>query len=530
MNIIPTPQIDYFQVAPMLIVLGAAVIGVLAEAILPRRWRYLGQILISAIGLIAALVSTLMVLNRLAPGSLTPKRGQVVAMGALAIDGPALFTWAVVLVLGLLGVMMFAERHLEGGVMAFAGQAAALPGTEAERQASNRGMEHTEIFPLLLFAVGGMMMFASATDMLALFVALEVLSLPLYLLTGLARRRRLLSQEAALKYFLLGAFSSAIFVYGIALVYGFSGTMSYAGIAQAISGSSNSMILLYGGLGLMAVGMLFKVGAVPFHNWTPDVYQGAPTAVTAFMAAATKVAAFAALLRLFYVAFGSVHTTWAPMIWVVAILTMAVGSVIALAQTDVKRLLAYSSVAHAGFILVGLLGIRALADVGTQDASGVPAVLFYLTAYGFMTLAAFTIVTLVRDGNGEATSMAAWAGLGRKSPLVAGAFAFLLLAMAGLPLTSGFTGKWVVFAAAMSAGAWPIVVVAVLLSVIALVFYIRIIVVMFFADSDQDGVAVAIPSPFTSIVISIGTLVTLVLGLIPGPLLDLLARVGVFIR
>ncbi|HNI69747.1 MAG TPA: proton-conducting transporter membrane subunit, partial [Marmoricola sp.] len=227
MNIIPTPQIDYFQVAPMLIVLGAAVIGVLAEAILPRRSRYLGQILISAIGLIAALVSTLMVLNRLAPGSLTPKRGQVVAMGALAIDGPALFTWAVVLVLGLLGVMMFAERHLEGGVMAFAGQAAALPGTEAERQASNRGMEHTEIFPLLLFAVGGMMMFASATDMLALFVALEVLSLPLYLLTGLARRRRLLSQEAALKYFLLGAFSSAIFVYGIALVYGFSGTMSY---------------------------------------------------------------------------------------------------------------------------------------------------------------------------------------------------------------------------------------------------------------------------------------------------------------
>lgn len=530
MNLIPTPQVDYFQVAPMLIVLAAAVIGVLAEAVLPRRSRYLAQIAISAVGLLAALVMSIAVLNRLSPGDLTPKRGQIVAMGALAIDGPTLFTWAVILVFGLLAVMIFAERNLESGVMAFAGQAAALPGTEAERQASSRGMEHTEVFPLLMFAVGGMMMFPSATDLLALFVALEVLSLPLYLLTGLARRRRLLSQEAALKYFLLGAFSSAIFVYGIALVYGFAGTMNYAGIAQAVAGSENSVILLYCGLGLMVAGLLFKIGAVPFHNWTPDVYQGAPTAVTAFMAAGTKMAGFVALLRLLYVAFGGISAEWVPMVWIVAILTMLVGSVVALAQTDVKRLLAYSSVAHAGFILVGLLGIRELADVGAQDASGVTAVLFYLTTYGFMTLAAFTIVTLVRDGNGEATTMDAWAGLGKKSPVVAGIFAFLLLAMAGLPLTSGFTGKWVVFAAAMSAGAWPIVVIAVLISVIALVFYIRIIVLMFFVDPRVDGVGVAIPSPLTSTVILVGTLVTLVLGLIPGPLLDLLSRVAVFIR
>ena len=289
-------------------------------------------------------------------------------------------------------------------------------------------------------------------------------------------------------------------------------------------------MLLYGGLGLMVAGLLFKVGAVPFHNWTPDVYQGAPTAVTAFMAAGTKVAAFVALLRLLYVAFGAIHVNWAPMIWIVAILTMVIGSVVAVAQTDVKRLLAYSSVAHAGFILVGLLGIRALDQVGPQDADGVTSVLFYLTTYGFMTLAAFTIVTLVRDANGEATSMKHWSGLGKKSPLVAGVFAFLLLAMAGLPLTSGFTGKWVVFAAAMSAGAWPLVVIAVLISVVALVFYIRIIVVMFFGDSEDNGVAVAIPSPLTSTVIMIGTAVTLALGLIPGPLLDLLSRVGVFIR
>lgn len=530
MNMIPTPTIDYFQVAPMLIVLAAAIIGVLVEAMAPRRARYLSQLALTSIGLLSALVMSVIVLNRLDPGSLSPKRGQVVAMGALAIDGPTLFTWALVLVLGLLAMMLFAERHLEGGVLAFAGQAAALPGTEAERQASSRGMEHTEVFPLMLFAVAGMMMFPASTDMLALFVALEVFSLPLYLLCGLARRRRLLSQEAALKYFLLGAFSSAFFVYGIALVYGFAGTMSYAGIAQAVAGSDNSQVLLFGGLGLMTAGLLFKVGAVPFHNWTPDVYQGAPTAVTAFMAAATKAAAFVALLRLLYVAFGAIHTTWAPMIWIIAILTMVVGSVIAIAQTDVKRLLAYSSIAHAGFILVGLLGIRPIAEVGTQDASGVTAVLFYLTAYAFMTMAAFTIVTLVRDGNGEATAMSAWAGLGKKSPLVAGVFSFLLLAMAGLPLTSGFTGKWVVFAAAMSAGAWPIVVVAVLISVVALVFYIRIILLMFFTDAEDNGVGVAIPSPLTSTVILIGTLVTLVLGLVPGPLLDLLSRVGVFIR
>jgi NADH-quinone oxidoreductase subunit N len=530
MNTIPTPQIDYFQVAPMLIVLGAAVIGVLAEAILPRRQRYLAQVAISFVGLLSALVMAVFVFKRLDPNSLSPKRGQVVAMGSLAIDGPTLFTWALVLIFGLLALMIFAERHLEGGVLAFAGQAAAMPGTEAEREASSRGLEHTEVFPLLLFAVGGMMMFPASTDMLALFVALEVFSLPLYLLCGLARRRRLLSQEAALKYFLLGAFSSAFFVYGISLVYGFAGSMSYAGIAQAVAGSSDSKVLLYGGLGLMVAGLLFKVGAVPFHNWTPDVYQGAPTAVTAFMAAGTKVAAFVALLRLMYVAFGAIHVNWAPMIWIVAILTMVIGSVVAVAQTDVKRLLAYSSVAHAGFILVGLLGIRALGEVGPQDADGVTAVLFYLTTYGFMTLAAFTIVTLVRDANGEATSMKHWAGLGKNSPLVAGVFAFLLLAMAGLPLTSGFTGKWVVFAAAMSAGAWPLVVVAVLISVVALVFYIRIIVVMFFADSEDNGVSVAIPSPLTSTVIMIGTAVTLALGLIPGPLLDLLSRVGVFIR
>lgn len=340
------PTIEYFTVSPILIILGVATLGVLVEAFAPRGRRYLVQVVLSLAGLVAALVTTVVVFTRLDPGASKPKGGKVVAMGAFAVDGPALFCWLLVLVLGILSVMLFAERRLEGGVTAFAGQAAALPGTEAERMASTQGLEHTEVFPLMLFAVSGMLMFPAANDLLTMFVALEVLSLPLYLLCGLARRRRLLSQEAAMKYFLLGAFSSGFFVYGIALVYGYAGSMGFAQIAEAVAGSTRSDGLLLGGIALLAVGLLFKVGAVPFHAWTPDVYQGAPTAVTAFMAASTKVAAFGALLRLFYVAFGANRTEWMPMIWIVAILTMVVGSVLALTQTDIKRLLAYLSLIH----------------------------------------------------------------------------------------------------------------------------------------------------------------------------------------
>jgi NADH-quinone oxidoreductase subunit N len=283
-------------------------------------------------------------------------------------------------------------------------------------------------------------------------------------------------------------------------------------------------------MGMLAVGLLFKVGAAPFHAWTPDVYQGAPTAVTGFMAAATKVAAFGALLRLFYVAFGGARWDWRPMMWAVAILTMVVGSVFALTQTDVKRLLAYSSVAHAGFVLTGFLGARSLADIHAGDINPVQAVLFYVTTYGLTTIAAFAIVTVVRDSGGEATHLSRWAGLGKESPLVAGVFAFLLLGMAGIPLTSGFTGKWAVFAAALSAGAWPVVIVAVLMSAVAAYFYVRVIVVMFFADPVGEGPTVAVPSVLTSSVIAVGAAATLVLGVVPGPLLDALGRIAEFIR
>ncbi|MGH3350168.1 MAG: NADH-quinone oxidoreductase subunit NuoN [Nocardioides sp.] len=511
-----SPGISYATLWPVLLVLGVACVGVVVEAFAPRAARFNTQVSLASAGLVAALAGTVAVGAGSGLGSSTGE-------GALVIDGPGVFSQGLVLLVSLGGVALFAERRLDNGVSVFAGQAAALPGTPAERTASQRGLEHTEVYPLMMFAVGGMMLFCVSGDLLMLFVALEVLSLPLYLLTGLARRRRLLSQEAALKYFLLGAFSSGIFLYGLALVYGFAGSMSLAEIGAAAAEDGSSPLLLLG-IGLMAVGLLFKTGAVPFHSWTPDVYQGAPTAVTAWMSAATKIAAFAAMLRLFYVAFGVEGDIWRPAIGVVAVLTMLLGASFAIVQTDVKRMLGYSAVAHTGFLLTGLLGaVRDDAFGSTQ------AVLFYLTAYGFATLGAFAIVSLLRGPNGEIGSLERWAGLGRTNPWVAGAFSIFLLSMAGLPLTAGFIGKWGVFAAALAAGQWPVVAVAIASSVIAIFFYVRMIMLMFFTDPREDAATVVAPSYATTAVIALSAAATVLLGVIPGPVLSLLVDAGGFI-
>ena len=342
------------------------------------------------------------------------------------------------------------------------------------------------MYPLTLFAVGGMLLFPAANDLLTMFVALEVLSLPLYLLCGLARRRRLLSQEAAMKYFLLGAYSSAFFLFGIALLYGYAGSVRLSAIAAAASSDTSSTTLLLAGMALVGLGLLFKIGAVPFHNWKPDVYQGAPTPVTALMASCTLVSAFGALLRVFYVAFGQLTWDWRPAMWVVAILTMVVGAIIAITQTDVKRLLAYSSIAHAGFILTGVIA---------ATAAGLSGSLFYLAAYGFTTIGAFAVVTLVRDTAGEAAHLSRWAGLGKRSPLVAACSPSSCSPSPGIPLTSGFTGKFAVFQAAIAGGALPLVIVGVLASAIAAFFYVRIIVLMFFSDPAPDAPSVVRAQP-----------------------------------
>ncbi len=508
---IQAPKIEYSQVAPMLIVLGAAVLGVLVEAFAARRLRYGLQLGIALVGLLAALVSV----------ALLAGAHHIVAMGAVAVDGPTLFMQGSILVFAVLGVLTMAERSLDPGGTAFAAQAASVPGSTAERDAVGAGIMQTEVFPLTMFAVSGMLLFPASTDLLTMFVALEVLSLPLYLLAGMARRRRLLSQEAALKYFLLGAFSSTFFLYGVALLYGYSGSISLTGIADAVSGATGGDALLLIGTALVSVGLLFKLGAAPFHSWTPDVYQGAPTPLTGFMAAATKVAAFGALLRVLYVALGGVRWDWRPMMWAVAILTMVVGAVVAITQTDVKRMLAYSSIAHAGFLLTGVIA---------TSRAGLSSVMFYLLAYGFSTIGAFAVVTLVRNSGGEATHLSQWAGLGRRSPLVAGIFTLFLLAFAGIPLTSGFTSKFAVFSAAMAGGAAPLVVIGVLVSAVAAFFYVRVIVLMFFSEPVGDGTSVVLPSALTTIAITVGAAMTVVLGVLPGWFLHLADQAAVFVR
>jgi len=364
----------------------------------------------------------------------------------------------------------------------------------------------TEVFPFTLFALGGMMTFVAANDLLTMFVALEVLSLPLYLMCGLARRRRLLSQEAAVKYFLLGAFASAFFLYGLALIYGYAGSVRFSEIAEASVGSAASDALLFGGLALLVVGLMFKGSVGPFHTWTPDVYQGAPTPVTAFMAACTKVAAFGAILRVLQVAFGDTRWEWRGVLWAVAIASMAIGAVLGLTQTDIKRMIAYSSVAHAGFLLLGTMAIT---------EAGVSSTLFYLLAYGFTTIAVFAVISLVRGPDGEATHLSQWAGLAKRSPIVAGVMTFLLLALAGIPLTSGFTAKFAVFAAALGDGMAPLVVIALVASAVAAFFYIRVVVLMYFSEPAADGPTVTVPGAFTTAAITLGVIVTLLLGIAP---------------
>ncbi|AEG43383.1 NADH-quinone oxidoreductase subunit NuoN [Isoptericola variabilis] len=492
------PEIDWAVVAPVLVVLGAGVLGVLLEAFVPARARRTTQIVLTLAALVGSLVSIALLWGRVQDDGF-----------AFIVDGTYLLTpftlgvQAVVAILAILGVLVIADRT-RSGEDAFAPTAAAVPGTAYEDAARQAGLEQTEIYPLVLFATGGMLLFPATDNLIVLFIALEVLSLPLYVLCATARRRRLLSQEAAFKYFLLGSFASALMLFGIALVYGFAGTVSLEAAVFVLQHPQVSPLgqmpgLILTGVLLVLAGLLFKVGAAPFHAWTPDVYQGAPTPVTGFMAACTKAAAVGALVRVvFTLAAGlddELRRDVVVALWAVAILTMLVGTVAGAVQTDVKRLLAYSSIAHAGFLVVGLVGFSEL---------GARAVVFYLLAYGLATVGAFAVVTLVRERDasgvvlGEATRLAQWAGLSRKAPWLTAAFALFLLSMAGIPLTAGFLAKFGVFQAAVDAGAWPLAVLGVLASAVAVFFYVRVIVLMVLtppADEDVPDAAAGVGAP-----------------------------------
>ena len=575
---IDTPSVEYASLAPMLIVFGVGVVGVLVEAFAPRRLRYPLQLSLALGGLVVGLGALIAVaVAQTHDGA----NGEFAMSGAVVIDRPALYLQGLLLIIAVIAVGFMAERRLErvvapvtmrrlagvgggddaitrggpagGGVDAdmFTPSGASVPNTDAEFEATRAGAVTTEVFPLALLAVGGMMLFPACGDLLTMFIALEVFSLPLYLLCGLARRRRLISQEASLKYFLLGAFSSAFFLFGAAFVYGATGSLNLSTIGASISATADSggdTTLALIGLALLAVGLLFKVGAVPFHSWIPDVYQGAPTPVTSFMAAATKVAAFGALLRVFYVGFPGLREQWEPALWAVAIASMVIASVMAVTQNDVKRMLAYSSIAHAGFILLGLIAF---------DEAGLGATLFYLAAYAFTTLGAFATVAVIREpdtdsgpsartvaihgtsplprnphlSGREATYLTQWSGLGRRYPLVGAMFSVYLLSFAGIPLTSGFIAKFDVFAAAAGSGGGVLVVIGVISSAIAAYVYVRIIVAMFFDDVPTSGAPhVVKPSVLTTSGIALCTLVTVALGVFPQPLLDLADAAAVFLR
>ncbi|MBW3085677.1 NADH-quinone oxidoreductase subunit N [Austwickia sp. TVS 96-490-7B] len=512
-------DIDYAAISPMLVVFGGALVSVLVEAFVGRRERHEVQLGISVVSLVGAFVALV-----------TLSRHHMVSTmaGAAVIDQVSVFLQGLLLVLSCISIMIMGERLSSGSADAFAPSASSIPGSKQEELAERVGAVTTEVFPLALFATGGMMMFVAAGDLLAMFVALEVLSLPLYVMTAVARRRRLLSQEAALKYFLLGSFSSAFFLFGAALLYGFAGSISLGVIAQAIFSSINPGLLVPGVV-FTLFGVLFKIGAWPFHNWVPDVYQGAPTPITGFMAACTKIAAFGALLRLVYVGVSGSRWDWLIMLWVVAAVTMIVGAVLTVTQTDIKRLLAYSSVAHAGFILVGFLAF---------DQSAVRGVMFYLAAYGFTTVAAFGMAFLVRVEGMEATSVQQWEGLGRRHPMFAGVFFVLLLGFAGIPLTSGFTAKLAAFLPAVKYGGPAgvvLVVIGVLCSLVTAYAYFRIASAMFRSDDsvpDSEGAAVAevlVPSSTTVFAIAMGVIVTVALGVFPSPLLQIFGTTTQFL-
>ncbi|MEE1571690.1 MAG: NADH-quinone oxidoreductase subunit N, partial [Acidimicrobiales bacterium] len=395
------------------------------------------------------------------------------------------------------------------GILAAAMVAAALI---AHDYLSREDLPGVEFYVLLLLSAAGGVVMASANDLIVLFLGLEVLSIAVYVLAAM-HLRRIESQEAGLKYFLLGAFSSAFLLYGIALVYGATGSTNMARISAYLANTvliDDAMLLA--GLGLLLVGLGFKVAVVPFHAWTPDVYQGAPTPVVAWMAAGVKAAGFAALMRVFVLTFGTHVSDWRPAFQVVAAATVLVGAIVAVVQIDVKRMLAYSSIVHAGFILVGL---QATTDRGNSS------VLAYLAVYALLTVGSFGVVTVVGGTGDSSHGLDSYRGLGRRRPFLAGTFTVLLLGQAGIPFTGGFVVKLGVLAAAVDMGTYWLAGVAMLAAAVAAFVYLRVLVAMYLKEA-PTGSEVPGAVPVGALVVIIVSAATVLLaGLVPGPLLDL---------
>jgi NADH-quinone oxidoreductase subunit N len=467
---------DLLTILPLLVVIGWACILLLVDLFIPRQQK----------GWTAGLAALGMFVSMVTAIARYGNASQAFS-GMVIEDGFSVFMNILALASGLIGVAL-AYDYLK-----------------------RMNIERGEYYTLMMFSISGVMLMAMAGDLIVVFLALELLSLPLYVMAGIARPQSS-SEEAALKYFLLGAFSTGFMVYGIALVFGATGSTSLSAIAAAAGSGSANLALMSVGAGLVLIGLGFKVAAVPFHMWTPDVYQGAPSAVTAFMAVSGKVGGFAALLRVFTLAFPAIADQMMPVFWVLAALTMILGNVLAIVQSNVKRLLAYSSIAHAGYILMMLVLI------GQKDLAGraVAAALFYLMAYAFTNFGAWAVVIALEQAEGRGLEIEDYAGLARKYPWLAAAMLVFMLSFTGVPPTLGFLGKFYLFSAVIQGGFVWLAIIGVLTSLISAYYYLRIVMVMYM----QEGEPQARREPWLMATTALAAAGTLVLGLASAPLFN----------
>ena len=473
---ITPPEISWLAIAPDLaLALGAALV-----LLVDVQWKPVARIHAWVTGVIVAVAAGLTVAQWLQ----ADPADALAFSGLITMDGFAIFARLVLIAATALGL------------------------AAGWRFVAGLGRRGAEAIALVLLATSGFSLMVASNNLVMMFMGLEVGSIALYVVAGLARGRRE-SEEAAIKYFLLGSFASAIFIYGVALIYAGTGQFEIVGIRDLLAGFVvSSPAVIYIGVGLVVVGLAFKVSAAPFHAWAPDVYQGAPAGLVGYMATVAKVAGFAAIARILLTGVLDISGSWLPVVAGISVVSMLLGSVLALVQGDVRRLLAYSGVSHAGFIMTGVVG-------GATDA-----VLFYLAIYAIQLIGAFAVVAVVAGPDAAGSSIDQYRGLGRRSPLLAGAFTVILLGMGGLPVTSGFVAKFGVFTGAWAEGYEWLVIVAVVATVVALAFYIRVIVVMYM-DEAEDEEALRIGPERWVLVLAVAA--TILWGIFPASLLDLAA-------
>jgi NADH-quinone oxidoreductase subunit N len=465
---IPAPPIELGALVPTLIVLGTGVLVLILDLVPPRQSKeHLGGVALA--GLVAALLASIAQWGH----------GARAFRDMVLLDDYALFLHVIICYAAALAVLLSIDYLHRNGI------------------------ESGEYYALVLMSTSGMLLLTSAGDLLVVFLGIELMSLPLYVLAGLFKTR-LAAGEASMKYFLLGAFATAFFLYGVALIFGATGATNFDRIAAAAAARPRDALITVG-LGLLLVGFGFKVSSVPFHMWAPDVYEGAPTSITALIATGSKAAALGAFIRVLTVALKAAQPDWTVLLWAIAAVTMTVGNVIAIAQSNLKRMLAYSSVAHVGYMLVGLVA---------------GAVLYYLLAYTFTTIGAFGAILMLERAGEEAVDVRDYGGLARRHPLLAATLSLYLLSLIGIPPLAGFVGKFYLFGSAVRAGYLWLTVVAVLNSAIAAYYYLRVIVYMYMREPDGTGACLA-PTFAGGLALAIAALGIVLLGVAPAPFVDL---------